>query len=172
MSVKKLSYTYNLHTGFISTPSIQFRSVSFNIFDKYLIRFVLVTSYVPRQNLHVLRMSFRWQIVGQQYEITHTVWISKRLHSIIKTNKKNLPKDIYAEVNSVFTTKEQTDKLQMETKKERPATKEKIERRENLNKESFLFFLSFFYSFFSFAVNHLSKARRIAIFFVDGWDIF
>ena len=32
--------------------------------------------------------SFKRQIVGQQYEITHTVGISKRLHSIIKTNRK------------------------------------------------------------------------------------
>lgn len=58
--------------------------------------------------------------------------------------KKNLPKDIHASSESSVSSKEQTDKLQMETKRNVDATKEKIERRENLNKESFLFFIPFF----------------------------
>lgn len=57
--------------------------------------------------------------------------------------KKKL-KDIHASSESSVSSKEQTDKLQMETKRNVDATKEKIERRENLNKESFLFFIPFF----------------------------
>lgn len=62
----------------------------------------------------------------------------------------------------------------METKRNVDTTKEKIERRENLNKESFRFFflLSYFYSFLRSLSIICLRHERIVIFFVDGWDSF
>lgn len=74
-----------------------------------------------------------------------------------KPIKKTRPKTNYTVQNGA---ESKLTKLQV-----KQTTKGKIERHQNLNKESFL---SFFYAFS--AVNHLSGTRRIVIFFVDRWD--
>lgn len=83
-----------------------------------------------------------------------------------------MPKDIYADWTQFLQRKSKPTNYKWKQKRNVSRQRKKSNAVKIWIRNHSFFPIFFILFFFSLSVNHLSKARRFAIFFVDGWDIF